>query len=80
MVIQLNNPVALVALTDPELFETEPMAGDVETTGELTSGSTIFDRRSPAQWRDNMEVATSLNANLVQERIKELLRSAGDAT
>jgi purine nucleosidase len=56
------------------------MAGDVETSGELTVGATIFDRRQNPQWRTNMEVVTSVNVDKVHERIQQLLRSAGDAT
>ncbi len=79
-VIHLRAPLALLALTDPDLFETTPLAGDVEVTGELTAGATIFDRRGTPQWRDNMEVVTSLDADGVTTRILDLLRNAGDAT
>ncbi|HJT32817.1 MAG TPA: nucleoside hydrolase, partial [Pirellulales bacterium] len=46
----VHDAVALAAVTDPELFETERMAADVETQGELTLGATVFDRRSAPQW------------------------------
>jgi purine nucleosidase len=61
-----------LALTDPDLFETTSLAGDVEVTGELTAGATIFDRRGQPQWRDNMEVVTALNADGVTDRILDL--------
>lgn len=76
----LHEAVALLAATDPDLFEATPMAGDVETTGELTVGATIFDRRQNPQWRDNMEVVTSVNVDKVHERLQQCLRSAGEAT
>lgn len=79
-VIHLRAPIALLALTDPDLFETTSLAGDVEVSGDLTAGATIFDRRGQPQWRDNMEVVTSLNADGVTTRILDLLRNAGDAT
>jgi len=78
--IHLQDTVALMFLTDPDLFETEPMAGDVETLGELTIGATVFDRRIAKQWRDNIEVCTSINTTAVRERLRQLLRNAGEAT
>jgi inosine-uridine nucleoside N-ribohydrolase len=79
-VIYLHDAIGLLAATDLDLFETTPMAGDVETVGELTTGATVFDRREPRQWRDNMDVVTSINVERVRERIVDLLRNAGDAT
>jgi purine nucleosidase len=75
--IHLHDAVALVAATDPELFSMQPMAGDVETTGDLTTGATIFDRRHAPQWRHNMDVAGELDAPAVTEAIMRGLRSAG---
>jgi len=60
--IHLNDAVAMLAVLQPELFETREMAGDVECRGELTSGATIFDLRDKPEWRPNMEVATSIDA------------------
>jgi inosine-uridine nucleoside N-ribohydrolase len=57
----LHDPVALMALVEPNLFETERLAGDVEVQGELTLGTTIFDRRLAPQWRPNVDVATSVD-------------------
>lgn len=76
----LHEAVALLAATDPDLFETTPMAGDVETAGELSVGATIFDRRQNPQWRTNMEVVTAVNVEGVHARLQQLLRSAGEAT
>jgi inosine-uridine nucleoside N-ribohydrolase len=58
----LHDPVALMALSEPALFETERMAGDVEVQGELTLGATVFDRRPAPQWRPNIDVATSVDS------------------
>jgi purine nucleosidase len=66
--------------TDPDLFETTPMAGDVETTGELTIGATVFDQRAVVASRENMEVVTSIQIEAVRRRVGELLRNAGEAT
>src|SRR5215469_8092332 len=57
----LHDPVALMALLEADLFETERLAGDVEVQGELTVGATVFDRRLAPQWRPNLDVATSVD-------------------
>ena len=78
--IHLQDTMALLLLTDPDLFETRPMAGDVETSGELTIGATVFDRRVTTQWRENMEVANGINVAGIRQRLGQLLRNAGDAS
>jgi purine nucleosidase len=74
----LHDPVALMALVEPELFETERLAGDVEVSGELTLGATVFDRRLAPQWRPNVDVATAVDSAGVIAAIMRLLKqSAG---
>jgi len=63
--IHLHDAVAVLAATNPELFSTERMAGDVETSGELTTGATVFDRRRIPEWRPNMDVATEVHSAAV---------------
>ena len=53
----------------PKLFETQEMAGDVETMGELTTGATLFDRRRVPEWRRNMEVVNGIDSVAVKENI-----------
>jgi purine nucleosidase len=77
--VRLHAPVALVAVTDPELFTIQPMAGEVETSGELTIGATVFDRRQIPEWRPNMEVAVEVDAAKVSEAIARSLAQAGAA-
>jgi purine nucleosidase len=79
--INLNDVAALVAVSNPELFETEMMAGDVETEGELTSGMLVFDRRPPSirEWRTNMEVVLRADANGVRDCVLRGLDRAGKA-
>ncbi|HEX3871129.1 MAG TPA: nucleoside hydrolase [Pirellulales bacterium] len=77
--IYLNAPVALVAMTDPELFTIQPMAGDVEMSGDLTTGATIFDRRQVPEWRPNMEVVTEAEPQAVADAIRRGLDFAGSA-
>lgn len=72
----LHDPVALMALLEPALFETERMAGDVEVQGEITMGATVFDRRPAPQWRPNLDVATSVDsAGVVAAIIRGLTQS-----
>ncbi len=61
--------MALTAVTDPELFTTEEMAGDVETAGELTTGATVFDRRHVPAWRHHLDVAVDMREQAVTETI-----------
>jgi purine nucleosidase len=78
--IHLHDVVALMVALHPELFEAQEMAGDVETQGDLTMGTTVFDRRANRSWRCNMEVATAVDVAAVIDGILRGLASAGDQT
>jgi len=78
--ILLQGVVALTAALHPELFETEELAGDVETTGVLTRGVTVFDRRPNAPRQSNMAVATNVDANALKDSILRGLSQAGRCT
>lgn len=78
--IHLHDAVSLMAAIQPELFQAEEMAGDVETTGELTRGATIFDRRPRPEGRVNMEVMTTVDVGEVQTAIQRGLKYAGQQT
>jgi purine nucleosidase len=69
--IHVHDTVTLLAVAHPELFTTQEMAGDVETTGELTTGMTVFDRRRLPAWRKNMEVIVDMEQEKV---IAEIIR------
>jgi inosine-uridine nucleoside N-ribohydrolase len=75
--IHLHDVVALAAVAHPELFQTSRMAGDVETSGELTAGAAVFDRRPNPQWRPNMDVATTTEPSAVMDYILRGLAEAG---
>jgi purine nucleosidase len=75
--IPLYDPVALLAVLEPELFTWENMAGRVETRGELTRGTTVFDGRLRRQWPMNMEVATAVDKTEAKAAIVRSLRYAG---
>lgn len=74
--IGLNSALAILSLLEPMLFEWEEMAGDIEVSGELTRGATVFDRRSPRVWRPNMEVATSIDAEAARDAFYNSLKYA----
>ena len=78
--IPLYDPTTILALLEPSLFTWEEMAGKVETRGELTHGVTVFDRRTPRTWNQNMEVATSVDKKSAREMIIRSLRYAGQET
>ena len=78
--IHVHDSVALMAAVSPELFTTQEMAGDVETTGELTVGATLFDRRRVPAWRHNMEVAVDTDApKVIDEIVRALANAAASA-
>jgi inosine-uridine nucleoside N-ribohydrolase len=78
--IALNDAVALVAALHPELFEIELTAADVELSGELTRGATVFDRRRLREWRTNLAVATKVDVAAVQDCILRGLATAATAS
>ena len=78
--IRLNDAVALVAALHPELFEVELLAADVELSGELTTGATVFDRRRLREWRTNIAVATKVDAAAVRDCILRGITMAGSAS
>jgi hypothetical protein len=51
------------------LFEIELAAVDVELSGELTTGATVFDRRRNRQWRTNVAVATKVDVAATRDCI-----------
>jgi inosine-uridine nucleoside N-ribohydrolase len=77
--IYIDGALGVIATSNPELFETHDMAGDVETQGELTAGATIFDRRQARQWRSNMDVVTNLDLAAVKDCLLRTLAEAARA-
>ena len=76
--INLHGVVALLAVLQPELFESQELAGDVEIKGNLTQGATVFDRRIKPCWLPNMEVASAVDAAAVKDCIARGLVAAGE--
>lgn len=78
--IRLHDVVTLVAVTNPELFERETVAADVETTGELTAGMLVVDRRPHRDARPNADLLVNCDAAAVQDCVLRALAAAGEAT
>ncbi|MCH5373471.1 MAG: nucleoside hydrolase [Planctomycetes bacterium] len=78
--ICLQDVVALVAALHPELFVIQEMEGDVETTGELTRGVTVFDRRGNSPVRSAIGVATEVDVAGVTDCVLRGLAEAGRST
>jgi inosine-uridine nucleoside N-ribohydrolase len=74
--ICLHDVVALVAATNPELFERQAVAADVETSGELTAGMLVIDRRQIRQGRPNVDLLVGCDVAAVKDCI---LRGFGNA-
>ncbi len=78
--IRLNDATALVAALHAELFDVELAAADVELSGELTTGATVFDRRRIREWRTNVAVATKVDVAAVRDTILRGIAAAGEAS
>ncbi len=62
----LHDPCAVLALTHPELFEMRARHVSVETTGSLTRGMTVVDRRpwtkgGNVQWAERIDAPAALD-------------------
>ncbi len=78
--ICLHDVVTLVAATNPELFERQPIVADVETMGELTAGMLVLDRRQVRQQRPNADMVVSCDAAGIRDCILRGLAAAASAT
>jgi len=78
--IWLHDAVSLVALTNPELFERTSVVADVETTGELTSGMLVIDRRQTRRARPTCDLLLGCDAAAVTDCILRGFAAAADAT
>ncbi len=78
--VYLHDVVALLAVTRPDLFTTQRLAADVEVSGEITTGATVFDRRSLPDPGLKMEVALDVDVEGVIAAVVEGLAAAGAAS
>lgn len=74
----MHDPCALLALSDPELFERTPLHVVVELAGRHTRGMTLCDQRDVhRRGRANAEVLTGIDAERAWDRLHDALASLG---
>lgn len=74
--VHLNALGAVLAVSHPGILTTEPLHADVETTGELTHGATVFDRRGTPAAEPNVEAVVSIDANAARDAVFRALENA----
>ncbi len=74
--VLLREITALGAISRPQYFRTQSGAVDVELTGELTRGMTVFDRRPLSAAAPNVTVVTEVDAPGMLEYIHQVLNLA----
>ena len=74
--IRLDELVALAAIRHRRLFDTERFSAAIETSGDLTRGMVVFDRRSTAPEQPNVDVATHLDSQGVRDYLMSLVKLA----
>ena len=74
--IHLPSALAIAIIVHPELFKRKSLYGDVESSGDLTFGSTIFDCRLHPDNQPNMEVVTDIDVTATMDYILRGLASA----
>lgn len=78
--IFLSSWVALMALTEPSLFQTQERYVEIETKGELTRGMTMVDQRGYGPTRRNMEVVAGFDIESARDCLYNALKFAGQAS
>ena len=78
--IQLNDAVGALMLIEPDLFQCELVACDVETEGQLTRGMLVADRRNLPEHRPNVNVVTGVMVDQVRQFIADQLVVSGNAS
>lgn len=72
--IFVNSSVALLSILHPDLFTRKKLFVDVETSGELTTGMTVFDQRIQSPSRPNIEVITDFDKHVLNLFFAEEMR------
>ena len=72
--IFVNSSVALLSILHPDLFIRQKLHVDVETSGELTTGMTVFDQRIQSPSRPNIEVVTDFDKRVLNMFFAETIR------
>ncbi|QDT68882.1 Pyrimidine-specific ribonucleoside hydrolase RihA [Planctomycetes bacterium MalM25] len=67
--VRLPALAGVLAAKRPQLYKSRPMHGEVETSGELTHGATVFDRRDAPDSEPNLDVITSFDEEAAREAV-----------
>jgi purine nucleosidase len=67
----IHDPLVVAAALDRSLVTTEALYVDVETTGELTTGMTVADRRRMTGKPPNADIAVTADADAFLDRLIE---------
>ena len=78
--IVMHDVVALVAATNPELFDRERATADVEIAGNLTTGMLVLDRRHNTNVRGNVDMLVDCDSTAVGDCVLRGLALAGSQT
>ena len=71
--MQLAEVTALASIARPLQFQRTTMAVDIEVSGELTRGMTVFDRRSNPSWRKNIDVLSDVDPQGVLDYLSAIM-------
>lgn len=74
----IHDPCALMALIHPEIIKTTRAHIDVETTGGLTTGQTVVDRRAPPTEDCTTAFASDIDVDAFWEKMLEALKRIGE--
>lgn len=72
--VRLDAIAALAVATQPDSFESRSMAIDVETSGSLTRGMTVFDKRVLSTWQTNIDVVSGIDHLGVADYFQQTIR------
>jgi purine nucleosidase len=75
----IHDPLAVAAALDRGLITTEPLYVDVETSGELTTGMTVADRRRLTGRPPNLDVAAEADVETFLARLVERIGGLASA-
>lgn len=76
----LHDPLAAGVCIEPDLVQTQSLHVDVETSGELTRGMTVADRRPAPEGATRIDVALEVDAGRFKEDfLRAIIRWAGEA-
>ena len=72
----MHDPLAVLALTSPELFQRRQRHVAVETTGTLTRGMTVIDERTLRERAaPNCDVLTAVAADAAFDLVADAIQS-----